>query len=42
MGLGDFMSQVMDSVKDIPSATKNAGEGLGSFFTDLPNMIRKT
>jgi hypothetical protein len=42
MGLGDFMTQVLDSVKDIPAATKGAGDGLGSFFTDLPNMIRKT
>jgi hypothetical protein len=42
MGLGDLMSQVMDSVKDIPTATKEAGSGLGSFFTDLPSMIRKT
>jgi len=36
------MSQVMNSVKDIPTATKDAGEGLGSFFSDLPSMIRKT
>jgi len=42
MGLGDFMTQVLDSVKDMPAATKGAGEGLGAFFSDLPSMIKKT
>jgi hypothetical protein len=42
MGLGDFMSVVLDSVKNVPSATKGAGEGLGSFFHGLDGMIRKT
>ena len=39
--LGDFMGQVLDSVKDCAGKTKDAGEGLASFFHNLDGFIRK-
>lgn len=41
-GLGDFMDQVLDSVKGCAGMTKDAGKGLASFFHDLDGYIRKT
>ena len=42
MGLGDFTSMCVDSVKGVSTGIKVAGNGFGSLFGGLDSLIRKT
>lgn len=42
MGLGDFTSMVVDSVKNVAPAVSGAGKGFGMLFGGLHDTIRRT
>jgi len=42
MGLGDFTSMCVDSVKGVSTGIKTAGSGFGQLFGNMGNLIKRT
>jgi hypothetical protein len=42
MGLGDFTSMCVDSVKGVSTGIKVAGSGFGQLFGGMGSLIKRT